>query len=65
MLKQRLKFFLESGIGLGRPIFFLQVEDQGHQRLGDEASAENAKPAMFVGAGSVGIGIGSRCCGHG
>jgi hypothetical protein len=33
----------------------LQLEDQRHQRLGDEAAAEIAEAAALVGAGAVGI----------
>src|SRR6185369_16710691 len=44
---------LERRIGLGVGIGLFQVEDQRHQRLGDEASAENA---AFVGTAAEGIG---------
>ena len=50
---------LERGIGLGRLVGALQVEDQRHQRLGDEAAAEVAEVAALVGAGAEGVGLGS------
>ena len=43
---------LERRIGLGVGIGFFQIEDQRHQRLGDEASAENAEMPALVGAGA-------------
>ena len=43
---------LERRIGLGRGVGLLQGEDQRHQRLGDEAAAEDAEPAALVGAGA-------------
>ena len=36
----------------------LQVEDQRHQRLGDEAATEDAETAVFVGTFTEGIGLG-------
>src|SRR5690606_37038161 len=38
----------ERGIGLGRLVFPLQVEDQRHQRLGDETAAIEAEMAALV-----------------
>ncbi|MGY3656118.1 hypothetical protein ACVJ19_002781 [Bradyrhizobium sp. USDA 376] len=49
---------LESRIGLGRGVGLFQIEDQRHQRFGDEASAENAEMAALVGAAAIGIGFG-------
>ena len=43
---------LERRIGLGVGIGLFQIEDQRHQRLGDEASAENAEMPALVGAGA-------------
>ena len=43
---------LERRIGLGVGIGLFQIEDQRHQRLGDEASAENAEMTALVGAGA-------------
>jgi hypothetical protein len=45
-------------IGLGIGIGLLQVEDQRHQRLGDEAAAIDAETAALVGTGAEGIGLG-------
>src|SRR6185369_4399377 len=47
---------LERRIGLGVGISLFQVEDQRHQRLGNEASAENAEMAALVRAGAERIG---------
>src|SRR5258705_251956 len=47
---------LEGRIGLGVCIGLFQIEDQRHQRLGDEASAENAEMPALIGAGAEGIG---------
>src|SRR6478735_4733725 len=49
---------MERGIGLGRVIGLLKIEDQRHQRFGDETSAENAEMAGIVGAAAVGIWFG-------
>ena len=38
-----------AGIGLGRVVGLLDVEDQRHQRLGDEAAAIDAEMAALVG----------------
>src|SRR5690606_26628811 len=46
----------EGRIVPGRIPLLLEVEDQRHQRLGDEAAAEDAEHALFVGAGAEGIG---------
>ena len=43
---------LERRIGLGVGIGLFQIEDQRHQRFGDEASAENAEMPALVGAGA-------------
>ena len=43
---------LERRIGLGVGIGFFEIEDQRHQRFGDEASAENAEMPALVGAGA-------------
>ena len=43
---------LEAGIGARRLPGFLQLEDQRHQRFGNESTAENAETALFVGAGT-------------
>ena len=61
--EQIVELGLEGRIGLGVGIGLLQVEDQRHQRLGDEAPAIEAEMAALVGAGAVAvrrIGFGSR-----
>ncbi len=45
----------EGRVLLGPGVFRLELEDQRHQRLGDEAAAELAEPAALVGAGAIGI----------
>src|SRR4029453_2392909 len=40
---------LEGRIGLGRGIGLFQIEDQRHQRLGNEAAAEIAEMPLLVG----------------
>src|SRR5262245_61387943 len=42
-------FLAERRIGLGVGIRLLQVEDEGHQGLGNKAAAVNAEMAAFVG----------------
>src|SRR5262249_46132244 len=48
---------LEFRIRLGGRVGLLQIEDQRHQRLGDEAPAEDAEMPAFVGAGAERIGL--------
>src|SRR3974390_381300 len=48
---------LESRIGLGRRIGLLQVEDQRHQRLSDEATAIDAKVPALVGSSAERVGL--------
>ena len=43
---------LESGIGLGRGVGLLQLEDERHQGLGDEAAAIDAEMPALVGPGA-------------
>src|SRR5581483_1136577 len=45
----------ERRIGLGLVVGALEIEDQRHQRLGDEAAAIDAEMAALVGAGAVGV----------
>jgi hypothetical protein len=47
---------LERGIGLGGAIGALEIEDQRHQRLGDEAAAVDAEAALIVGAVPQAVG---------
>ena len=48
-------FLLEFWIGLGVVISLLELEDERHQRLGDEASAIEAEMAALVRAGAIRI----------
>ena len=45
-------------LGLGRLVGLLQLEDQRHQRFGDETPTEQAEATALVGAGAEGIGLG-------
>ena len=45
----------KGGIGLRLLVFRLQVEDQRHQSLADEAAAEDAEAALLVGAAHVAV----------
>ena len=56
MGQQRVELGLERRIGLRRLVLALELEDQRHQRLGDEATAEEAEPAALVRAEPEGIG---------
>src|SRR5690606_28559682 len=49
---------MEGRVGLGLAIGLFQIENQRHQRLGDEASAIDAEMTALVGAGAIGIGSG-------
>ncbi len=55
MLVQPLQLGVKGGIGLGPRIGLFEVEHQRHQGLGDEAAAENAETAVFVGTVAEGI----------
>ena len=56
MLVQPLQLGVKGGIDLGSRIGLFEVEHQRHQGLGDEAAAENAEAAVFVGTVAEGIG---------
>jgi len=56
VLHQIVELGLERGVGLGRAIFTLQIEDQRHQRFGDVASAKLAEMAPLVRLVAIGIG---------
>ena len=56
MLVQTLQLGVEGGVVLGLRIGLFEIEHERHQRLGDEAPAENAEAAVFVRAGAEGIG---------
>ena len=47
----------ERRIGLGLRIGLLQIEDQRHQRLGDEAAAIDAEMPVLVRATTEGVGL--------
>ena len=46
---------LEARIGLGLGVSALKIEDQRHQRLGDEAAAIEAEMAALVRAAAIGV----------
>ena len=46
---------LKGGIGLGLRIGALEIENERHQRLGDEAAAIEPEMAALVRAGAIGI----------
>ncbi len=50
-------FRLELRIGLGLGVGALEIEDQRHQGLGDEAAAIDAEMPALVGTGAEGIGL--------
>src|SRR4051794_40561116 len=49
---------LEGRIVLRLAVGLLELENERHQRLGDEAAAENAEMAALVRAGAEGVGLG-------
>ncbi len=51
---------LERRVLLRRLIGLVQLQDQRHQRLGDEAAAEKAEEAALVRSGAEGIGLGGH-----
>ena len=55
--EQAVELGVEGRVGLGLVVGLLQLEDQRHQRLGDEAAAEDAEMAALVGAVAEGIGL--------
>ncbi len=55
---QMLQLGLEGRICLGVLPGLLEIEDQRHQRLGDEPTAEQAEMATLVRACAIGIGLG-------
>ena len=60
-LAERLQHVVAGDVHLARLdvgvlVGLLQIEDQRHQRLGDEASAEQAEAAVVVRSGAEGIG---------
>src|SRR5262249_59210229 len=48
---------LERGIGLARGVGFLQLQDQRHQRLGDETTAVDAEMPAVIGPGAERVGL--------
>ena len=61
VLQVVLQVGVEGGVGLGRVVGALDLQDQRHQRLGDEAAAEFAEAAAFVRAGAQAVGAQVRC----
>ena len=55
VLAEMVELGLERWIALGLAPVALEVEDQRHQRLGDEAAAEHAEHALLVRSGPEGI----------
>ena len=55
MREVAVHLLLESRIGLGLRVGFLQLEDQRHQRFGDKAAAVDAEMAALVRPGAEGI----------
>ena len=55
--QQPVELAVEFGVGLGLAVGLLQRQHQRHQRLGDEAAAENAEMAALVGAVAERIGL--------
>ena len=48
----------EGRVILGPQVLYLEIADQRHQRLGDEAAAENAEVAALVGTAAEGVELG-------
>ena len=48
MFEQIVELALEFRIGLRRPVFALEIEDEGHQRFGDIAATVIAEVAALV-----------------
>ena len=55
---EMLELGAEGRIGLRPGPFLFQLEDQRHQRFGNETAAENAEHALFIGTGAEGIRMG-------
>src|SRR5262249_35131322 len=55
MLEIGVHLCLEGRIGLGARVDLLEVQDERHQRLGDEASAEHAEMTALVGTAPEGV----------
>ena len=56
VLEPALQLGVERGIALGVLVGLLELQDQRHQRLGDEAAAMDAEPAMLVRAVAQAVG---------
>src|SRR5262249_4589379 len=52
MFEIRVHLRPEGGVRPGLPVCLLQLEDERHQRLGDEAAAEHPEMAALVGTGA-------------
>ncbi len=57
-----LDLSLELRVDLRGAIGFLEIEDQRHQRFGDETAAIEPKATLLVGAVAKGIGPGRGHC---
>src|SRR5690606_25393210 len=57
MLEVRVHLGLERRVCFGRIVCALQLEDERHQRLGDEAAAKDAEMPALVGSGTERIGL--------
>ncbi len=55
MLAVILHLVRELGVSLGGPVGLLHLEDQRHQRFGDEAAAEHAEAPELVGAIAIAV----------
>ena len=53
--QQIIQFFPESPILLGVIIGLFQIEDQRHQRFGDETAAKYPKMAVYIRAAAQGV----------
>jgi hypothetical protein len=58
VLVEARQLLMEGGVVLRVRIGLLEIEHERHQRLGDEAPAEDAEAAVFVRAGAAGEGQG-------
>src|SRR5262249_26497789 len=57
VLEMAVHLVPERGIGLGLGVRLLEIEDDRHQRLGDEAAAIETEVSAIVRAGPEGVGL--------
>jgi hypothetical protein len=62
VLPEKVHLGPETVVGLGLLVFGLKLEDERHQRLGNEPTAEDSEAALFVGAGHEAV---DQVVGHG